>query len=69
MMTHNVNLLTRLSSEPFLRLLSRQSRTVRRWPVRKSYRTLEEKACRSDSRAARRVFALEEKDKQSETLQ
>lgn len=31
---------------------------VRRLSVRKSYSTLEEKACRNDSRAARRVFAL-----------
>lgn len=48
---------------PFLILLSKQSLTVRRLSVRKSYKTLEENACRSDSRAARRVFAL----KQSET--
>lgn len=43
---------------PFLRLLSRQSLTVRRLSVRKSYNTFKEKAWRKDSRPARRVFAL-----------
>lgn len=52
---------THLFVLPFLILLSKQSLTVRRLSVRKSYKTLEEKTCRSDSRAARRVFALRQK--------
>lgn len=43
---------------PFLRLRSRQSLMVMRLSVRKSYSCLEEKAWRSDSRPASRVFAL-----------
>lgn len=43
---------------PFLRLRSRQSLTVMRLSTRKSYSCLEEKARRSDSRAASRVLVL-----------
>lgn len=43
---------------PFLRLRSRQSLMVMRLSIRKSYSCLEEKACRSDSRPASRVFVL-----------